>query len=125
MKLEEIETILTRQLSELDTGYYDAKLAVMLSTILTNGMTKYEEIDSERFPSEMNDRFTRFKEMYESKIQQFHRHLDEDSKIIKAIEASDSEAMDIEREISGLLERFDELIREKLDVRDSQPVGQL
>ena len=65
LKLVDVENHLNMQFSNLQLGYYDAKLAVMLSMIVSLGIQKLDEIKTSDFPSELNEKFMAIKEMYE------------------------------------------------------------
>lgn len=65
LKLVDVENHLNTQFSNLQLGYYDAKLAVMLSLIVSLGVQKLDEIKTSDFPSELNEKFMAIKEMYE------------------------------------------------------------
>lgn len=55
LKLVDVENHLNTQFSNLQLGYYDAKLAVMLSLIVSLGVQKLDEIKTSDFPSELNE----------------------------------------------------------------------
>ena len=52
-KLVDIEETISSEFAQLESGYYDAKLAVMLSFIIATGIKRLEEIDRHDFPAEL------------------------------------------------------------------------
>lgn len=123
--LTDIEAKFTAQFSGLQMGYYDAKLAVMLYMMMDKGISKFNEICTQDFPSELKDKFQAVKDRYEKEVLTFREHMEENARIIRAIDQADTECPKLEHRIAGLLSEFDALIKAKLDKRDVTPVGQL
>lgn len=124
-KLDDIDAVLTEQFSSLPDGAYDAKLAVMLSIIITKGMARLDTIDTSAFPSDLDSRFKELRELYGKRLSLFRQHLDENAAVIRAIEKAQSDLPDLERRIAGLLQEFDALIADRIRARDNTPVGNL
>lgn len=124
-KLDDIDTLLTEQFSSLPDGVYDAKLAVMLSMIVTKGMGRLDSIDTSAFPSDLDARFAEIKERYGKRLALFRQHLEENAAIIRAIEKAEADLPDLERRIAALLQEFDALVADRVRARDNTPVGAL
>lgn len=125
LNLADIENHLNTQFGNLQVGYYDAKLAVMLSMIVSLGIQKLDEIKTSDFPSELNEKFRAIKEMYEKKTDMFRQHLEENAKIIRAIDKADTDYPKLESRITELLSEFDALIKTKVLSRDTTPISEL
>ncbi len=123
--LREAEEEITSQFSSIDTGYYDAKLAVMMSMIITEGMKKLEETEKEDYPSKLKEQFEAIKALYTRKLDIFRQHLEENARLIRIIDDADTDYPELESRITTLLSEFDSLIKLKVDTRDRTPVGQL
>lgn len=124
-KLKDIESDVNSQIQELPIGYYDAKLAVMLSMIIVNGMEKFETINCERFPEELQQQFKLIQDSYRDKISIFKQHIDENSRIVRVIEDAQTTYPELENKIRDLLSQFDDLLKIKIEERDNLPVAKL
>ena len=123
--LREAQEEIASQFSGLDLGYYDAKLAVLMSMFITEAMKKLDEADKEDYPSKLKEKFNAIKELYTHKVDVFRRHLEEKARLIHIIDEAAADYPELERKISALLSEFDSLIRRKVEARDRTPVGQL
>ncbi len=124
-KLKDIESDFNSQIKELPQGFYDAKLAVMLSMIIVGCMEKLEAINCNDFPEELRRQFKDIKESYSDKVANYQQHLYENAKIIRVIEDAQTTYPDLEDKISTLLSQFDDLLKAKIVERDALPVSQL
>lgn len=123
--LREAQEEIDSQFSGLDIGYYDAKLAVMMSMLATEAMKKLEEVDNEDYPSKLKEQFETIKALYTRKVDVFRQHLEENARLIHIIDEADTDYPELERKITALLTEFDTLLKLKVDTRDRTPVGQL
>lgn len=124
-KLKDIESDVNSQIQELPIGYYDAKLAVMLSMIIVNGMEKFETINCESFPEDLQQQFKMIQDSYRDKISIFKQHIDENARIVRVIEDAQTTYPELEHKIRELLSQFDDLLKIKIEERDTLPVAKL
>ncbi len=124
-KLKDIESDVNSQIQELPIGYYDAKLAVMLSMIIVNGMEKFETINCESFPEDLRQQFKLIQDSYRDKISIFKQHIDENARIVRVIEDAQTTYPELEHKIRCLLSQFDDLLKIKIEERDTLPVSKL
>lgn len=124
-KLVEIEDTISSEFNQLESGYYDAKLAVMLSFIIATGIKKLEAINRHDFPKELKEQLDKVYTDYGSIANSLKQHLEENSKLIKIIDKANSDYPNIENQIRRLLSEFDELLRTKVAQRDAQPICNL
>lgn len=124
-KLVDIEETISSEFAQLESGYYDAKLAVMLSFIIATGIKRLEEIDRHDFPAELKEQLDKICRDFVSIANSLKQHLEENSKLIKIIDKANSDYPNIENQIRHLLSEFDELLKVKISQRDSLPICDL
>lgn len=125
MKLTDIESAIANQINELEIGYYDAKLAVMLYILIKNGIEKFDMIITDAFPDALKKDFQKMQEEYSKKILSYKSHLNENKKIINAIEKVNTDFSNIEEKIKVLLSEFDNLTRLKVEEREGNSIAEL
>lgn len=125
MRLDDIEKNIDLQFGDLQAGFYDAKMAVMLAMIARQAIGRLNELPAEEFPAQLNEQLEEVRKLYLSKAEALTSHLEENAKIIRAIEKSNADYPDLENDIRSRLAQFDDLIRMKVVARDSSPVSML
>lgn len=124
-KLVDIEKEISLEFAQLQKGYYDAKLAVMLSFIASESMKKLKEIDQQNFPTELKDQLTRICDDFRDIANALRQHLEENAKLIRIIDRANYDYPNIESQIRRQLSEFDELLRVKIKQRDEKPICDL
>lgn len=124
-KLVDIEKEISLQFAQLQKGYYDAKMSVMLCIIATESINALENIDQQNFPDELKKQFEEICNTYRSKACAMKQHMEENSKLIKIIDKANADYPDIENKIKQLLSEFDEILKKKVEERDAKPLCDL
>lgn len=125
VRLADIEKELQDQISLLEADGFDVKLAILLSIMAEESLKRLESIDTTDFPKKLEQRIEELRKRHVEKLDTFKVHRVENAAIMKQLDAAATELPEIDRQVTGLLGRYDELLKQHVFERDTKPIGSL
>lgn len=123
VRLVDIEKELQDQISLLEADGFDVKLAILLSIMAEESLKRLENIDTTDFPKKLEQRIGELRKRYVEKLDTFKLHRVENGAIMKQLDAAATELPEIDRQVTDLLSRYDELLKQYVFERDVKPIG--
>ena len=88
-------------------------------------LKRLESIDTTDFPKKLEQRIEELRKRHVEKLDTFKVHRVENGAIMKQLDAAATELPEIDRQVIGLLGRYDELLKQHVFERDTKPTGSL